>query len=229
MASGALPPGFPPIEIDGESYWDGGLVSNTPLSYVLDHVPRESLLIFQVDLFQARGKVPATLHEVAEREKDIRYSSRTRISTELHMDRHKMRHAINALLQQLPPELRGLPEARRLQQMACMTEMDIVQMIYRPFAPQGATKDYEFSHETMLERWRKGVEDATQTLAAAPWTAPRRGDEGVRVFDVIHDLLKSRRAAAPTVAAEAERPPKPAGAAEAEHDGPREGRRAGQG
>jgi NTE family protein len=226
MASGALPPGFPPVEIDGEGYWDGGLVSNTPLSYVLDHVPRESLLIFQVDLFQARGKLPETLHEVAEREKDIRYASRTRISTELHMDRHKMRHAINALLQRLPPELRSLPEAQRLQRMACMTEMDIVQMIYRPFAPQGATKDYEFSHETMLDRWQRGMEDATLTLSAAPWSAPRQGDEGVRVFDVIHDMLKSRRPGSRGAGPEARQPPAQAAP---QRSATRTGRRAGQG
>lgn len=191
MASGALPPGFPPVEIEGESYWDGGLVSNTPLSYVLDHLPRRSLLTFQVDLFQAYGKVPETLAEVAEREKDIRYSSRTRVATEEHAEKHAMRHAINDLIDILPPDLRQTPQAKRLYRLGCVTEMDIVQLIYRPFSPQGAAKDFEFSRETMDMRWRQGVADAEETLAAAPWMAPKPPELGVRVFDVIHDRLVS--------------------------------------
>ena len=89
MASGALPPGLPPIEIDGEFYWDGGLVSNTPLEYVLDEDPREDLLVFQVDLFPARGPMPRTLVEADEREKDIRFSSRTRLGTDQAMRVHR--------------------------------------------------------------------------------------------------------------------------------------------
>lgn len=196
MASGALPPGFPAVEIDGEAYWDGGLVSNTPLAYVLDHLPRRSLLTFQVDLFQAYGKVPETLAEVAEREKDIRYSSRTRVTTEEHAEKHGLRHAINALIDILPPEIRATPQARHLIRLGCVTEMDIVQLIYRPFAPQGASKDHEFSRETMEMRWRQGMADAAETLAAAPWTAPKPPDVGVRMFDVIHDRLVADRAAA---------------------------------
>src|SRR5262249_36028486 len=99
MASGSLPPGFPPVEIDGEYYWDGGLVSNTPLQYVLDYSPRRSRLTFQVDVFQARGQLPSNLEEVSEREKDIRYSSRTRITTENFRQKHEVRHAINELME----------------------------------------------------------------------------------------------------------------------------------
>jgi NTE family protein len=189
MASGALPPGFPPVEIDGEAYWDGGLVSNTPLAYVLDHLPRRSLLVFQVDLFQAYGKIPTTLAEVTEREKDIRYASRTRVTTEEHAQKHEMRHAINALIDILPPELRATPQARALSRMGCVTEMDIVQLIYRPFAPQGASKDYEFSRETMQMRWQQGKADAEETLRAAPWLTSKPREVGVRMFDVIHDRL----------------------------------------
>jgi NTE family protein len=189
MASGALPPGFPPVEIDGEAYWDGGLVSNTPLAYVLDHLPRRSLLIFQVDLFQAYGIIPTTLAEVTEREKDIRYASRTRVTTEEYAEKHQMRHAINALIDLLPPDLRAAPQVQALEHLGCVTEMDIVQLIYRPFAPQGAAKDYEFSRETMQMRWQQGMADAAETLQAAPWRAPRPREAGVRMFDVIHDRL----------------------------------------
>jgi NTE family protein len=105
VASGALPPGFPPIEIDGEHYWDGGLFSNTPLGYVLDYSPRRSRLTFQVDVFQSQGRLPTNLDEVAERDKDIRYSSRTQICSNAFRDRHDVRHAINELHKLLPPDL----------------------------------------------------------------------------------------------------------------------------
>ncbi len=189
MASGALPPGFPPIEIDGEQYWDGGLVSNTPLAYVLDHVPRRSRLTFQVDVFQGHGKLPTTLEEVTEREKDIRYSSRTRVNTDTFAEKHAMRHAINELIDILPPELAKTAQARNAYRLGCVTEMDIVQLIYRPFAPQGSSKDYEFSRSTMNARWAQGLSDSEVTLQASPWLEPQSRDVGVRVFDVLHDLL----------------------------------------
>ena len=195
MASGALPPGFPAVEIDGEHYWDGGIVSNTPLTHVLEESHRISRLIFQVDVFQAYGPVPTTLQEVAEREKDIRYASRTRTNTDVFADRHEVRHAINELIARLPPELAATPEAQRLQAMSCIAQMDIVQMIYRPMAPQGYQKDYEFSRATMDDRWDQGRADADVTLAAAPWLAPKGSDVGVRVFDVWHDILVQQRQA----------------------------------
>jgi len=193
MASGSLPPGFPPVEVDGEHYWDGGLVSNTPLQYVLDYSPRRSRLTFQVDVFHARGELPRNLEQVGEREKDIRYSSRTRITTETFRQKHEVRHAINELMELLPPKIRNTEEANRLWEFGCVTEMDIVQLIYRPHAPQGSYKDYEFSRATMGARWQQGLSDASTTLAAAPWLAPARKEVGVRVFDVIHDLLVGRK------------------------------------
>ena len=195
MASGALPPGFPAVEIDGEHYWDGGIVSNTPLAYVLDQLPRRSRLVFQVDVFQAYGPVPTTLEEVAEREKDIRFASRTRMNTEVHAHKHEVRHAINDLIELLPPDLAATPQARRLYKMGCVTQMDIAQIIYRPMVPQGYQKDYEFSRLTMDARWQAGLDDAQVTLKAAPWLAAKDTETGVRVFDVWHDLLTARRTA----------------------------------
>jgi NTE family protein len=192
MASGALPPGFPPVEIDGMYYWDGGLVSNTPLQYMLDYNPRRSRLLFQVDVFQARGLLPTNLEEVFERDKDIRYSSRTRITTENLRQKHEVRHAINELIEILPDDIRNSAQAKQLYEHGCVTEMDIVQMIYRPFEPQGALKDYEFSRITMNERWEHGLSDARTTLAAAPWLAPIPKEVGVRVFDVMHDILRRK-------------------------------------
>jgi NTE family protein len=196
MASGALPPGFPAVEIDGEHYWDGGVVSNTPLAYVLDQLPRRSRLTFQVDVFQAYGPVPTTLEGVAEREKDIRYASRTRMNTDIHAYKHEVRHAINELIELLPPELANTPEAQKLYRLGCVTQMDIVQLIYRPMTPQGSQKDYEFSRTTMEQRWDQGLLDAQQTLAAAPWLAPKGKEVGVRVFDVWHAQMVAEREAA---------------------------------
>jgi NTE family protein len=163
MASGAIPPGFPPIEIDGEQYWDGGLFSNTPLAYIVDYYPRRSRLSFQVDVFPAHG-VPTNLAEVTERDKDIRYSSRTRLTTNNLRERHNVRHAINELRKLLPPELAITEQAQRLYDYGCVTEMDIVQLIYRPMEPLGAFKDFEFNRSTMAARWRQGLSDVLIAL-----------------------------------------------------------------
>jgi NTE family protein len=190
MASGALPPGFPPIEVDGEEYWDGGLVSNTPLQYMVDFVPRDSRVIFQVDLFPARARHrPTTLDEVHERDKDIRYSSRTRLATDMLRERHDVRHAIKELSKLLPPGIARTPQAKRLLQHGCVTTMDIVQLIYRPDEPQGYLKDFEFSRPAMMLRWQQGLADAQTTLQVSPWFDPMPDDLGVRVFDVTHDVL----------------------------------------
>ena len=115
MASGALPPGFPAIEIDGECYWDGGLVSNTPLRYLMETLPRRSTLAFQVDLFSARGDAPGSLDAVSERDKDIRYSSRTRMGVETFRYAHNLRRNISTLLAKLPDSLKNEPEVAFLQ------------------------------------------------------------------------------------------------------------------
>jgi NTE family protein len=184
MASGALPPGFPPIEIDGDLYWDGGLFSNTPLEYVLDYSPRRSRLMFQVDVFQPRGWLPTNLDEAMEREKDIRYSSRTQSCTKTARDKHLVRHAINELHKLLPPKIAKTEQAKRLYELGCVTEMDIVQIIYRPSGPEGASKDYEFSRSSIEKRWLQGAADAQAVLHASPWLAPIPKELGVRVFDM---------------------------------------------
>ena len=197
MASGALPPGFPAVEIDGEFYWDGGLVSNTPLKYVLEYVPRRSRLTFQVDLFHAAGEAPADLPSVLEREKDIRYSSRTRAGTTMLKTAHDVRHDINTVWDALPPEVRATPAAQRLYAYGCVTTMDIVELIHRPVEERGYSKDYEFSRTTMMSRWAAGLADARQTLAASPWLEPMPAELGARTFDVTVATRQSALAAAP--------------------------------
>jgi len=198
MASGALPPGLAAVEIDGEFYWDGGLVSNAPLQYVLAKMPRRSRLTFQVDVFHARGPVPTTLAEVSEREKDIRYSSRTRAATDTMRAMHDVRHNINTLWDKLPQELRDTPEGRFLYNFGCVTTMDIAQLIYRPAQSQGEAKTYEFSRATMEERWAQGRADAQATLAASPWLAPMPPELGARTFDVLGPPRKPAAPLAPS-------------------------------
>jgi NTE family protein len=187
MASGALPPGFPAVEVEGEYYWDGGLISNTPLEYVLESYPREDSVIFQVDLFQSYGKPPHTLDEAMEREKDIRYASRTRTTLRYAEHDHNIRAHAHALWDKLPPMLREMPEAQFLDDLRCTTQMDIALLIYRPFEPQGSSKDFEFSHATMQARWDRGREDAKITLEASPWKQPFPVGRGTRITDVLHD------------------------------------------
>lgn len=202
MASGALPPGFPAVEIDGEFYWDGGMISNTPLQQVMEYEPRVSRLAFQVDLFQAFGLLPTTLDEVAERDKDIRYASRTRFATKMFEQMHNLRSSAHELWEALPENIRAMPQAKFLEALGCVTEMDIVQLIYRPFEPQGSTKDFEFSRGTMNARWEQGRKDAEVTLLTAPWLAPCPPDTGARVFDVLHDVYVAELGATPPAKSE---------------------------
>jgi NTE family protein len=154
MASGALPPGFPPIEIDGEPYWDGGLVSNTPLQQVLEHSgPRENMCIFQIDLFSARGCLPDNLFEVPQREKEIRYSSRTRLNTDIFCKLQAIRRAIRHLRGKLPPEFDDNPHWQLLDRLSCDAAVTIVQLIHRRAAYWTESNDYEFSRYSIEEHW----------------------------------------------------------------------------
>ena len=187
MASGALPPGFPPIEIDGEHYWDGGLVSNTPLQYVLDAMPQDDLTIFQVDLFSARGPMPKTLAQAAEREKDIRYSSRTRLNTDIVRHRHDWRNAAHRLVAKLPPALRNDPDAKRLHDAASGAAITIVHLIHRRKNYQTQSKDYEFSRYSLNEHWAAGQDDVRRTLRSPAWRNRARPAGDMAVFDLTRD------------------------------------------
>ena len=183
MASAALPPGFPAIEVQGRSYWDGGLVSNTPLSHVVDNLSGEDATIFQIDLFSARGDLPRTLAQVAEREKDIRFSSRTRLVTDMLRDRHELHRRIRALAAMLPAARRDDPVVQQLLAGTDDTSVTLVHLIHRHKGGESQTKDYEFSRATMLGHWQAGRGDMTHSLhslAAAP-TETEAGS--FRVFD----------------------------------------------
>jgi NTE family protein len=165
MASGALPPGFDSVEIDGELYWDGGMVSNTPLDWVLSSRSGLDTLIFQVDLWSARGELPTDIASVATRMKEIQYSSRTRSATDAFRRTEKLRTAFNELLAKMPPELAALPQTRLLAQASDPALYNIVEMVYRSPTYEGQYKDFEFSRRTMNDHWQAGYSDAAHTLA----------------------------------------------------------------
>ena len=198
MASGALPPGFPPIEIDGEFYWDGGLVSNTPLQYVLDEPGHRPRLVFQVDLFAARGEMPATLAEASEREKDIRYSSRTRLNTTYELRRQATLQAARRLVARLPARLRDDADARMLAALPSESAVDVVHLIYRSKHYESQSKDYEFSRASMLEHWAAGLADTQATLDDPRWLGRDPGAEGVHVFDFAAEAPQASTTITPT-------------------------------
>jgi NTE family protein len=184
MASGALPPGFPPVQIAGEAYWDGGIVSNSPLWYVLDEAPDLDALILQIDLFSARGEMPDNLDEVLERAKDIQYSSKTRFnSTQLH-EREALKAAFRRLLDKLPARLLDDADVRRLRDAACPSEISLVHLINRHDTRSGSVKDYEFSRATVEHLWNAGLDDARRSTCHADWCHATERHEGMRVFDL---------------------------------------------
>jgi NTE family protein len=185
MASGALPPGFPPIIIDGNHYWDGGIVSNSPLWYVLDDAPQMSALVVQVDLFSARGKLPLNLDEVMERAKDIQYSSKTRFNTSRVKELEDLRAALGRLLRKMPPAIRNDPDYQRLLPIsAAKRHLTLIHLINRRLASSSNAKDYEFSRATMRQLWDGGLEDMRRTCAHPDWDRASELVEGVRTYDL---------------------------------------------
>jgi NTE family protein len=189
MASGALPPGFPAIEIDGEYYWDGGVVSNTPLSRVLSCEPRQDTLTFQVDLWSAKGRLPYDLREVLSRQKDIQYSSRTRTITNQWLQMQKMRQALQDLLEKLPEAAKNDREIQSIADLASHRVYNIIHLIYQSKAFEGHSKDYEFGLAAMREHWRSGLDDIRRTLAD-----PRRLSRPSPELSIVtHDVHREDR------------------------------------
>ena len=165
MASGALPPGFDAVEIEGEKYWDGGMVSNTPLDWVLSNSSGLDTQVWQVDLWSAHGELPSDLASVATRMKEIQYSSRTRSATDSLRKVKKLRAALSELLALIPVDVADSLQARLLAGAADATLYNIVELVYRSATYEGQYKDVEFSRRTMTEHWRAGYADADATLA----------------------------------------------------------------
>ncbi|NML04213.1 patatin-like phospholipase family protein [Sphingomonas sp. G-3-2-10] len=185
MASGALPPGLPPVEIDGRFYWDGGIVSNTPLIHVLDH-QAAPMLVFQVDLFAAAADMPKTILDVVAREKEIRFSSRTRAVSNERMKLRQERQAIRKLLAKLPAELRDDPDVAALRTAADEMPVSLVHLIYRANAWEGGSRDFEFSARSMREHWLAGRAAVNETMANAELVAADIIDGKTAAFDLTH-------------------------------------------
>ncbi|HLY05178.1 MAG TPA: patatin-like phospholipase family protein [Rhizomicrobium sp.] len=184
MASAALPPGFPAIEIEGSWYWDGGLVSNTPLQWVLESEPRMDTLAFQVDLWSARGLLPRSMTEVLTRQKEIQYSSRTRANSDRFRQYQKTCNALSELLEMVPDELRKTPEYNFLRPIAERKVYNLVQLIYRSRQYESGSKDFEFSRASMEEHLRAGYHDTVRTLRHPEVLQRPRSAEGVFTFDL---------------------------------------------
>lgn len=189
MASGALPPGFPAVEIEGEFYWDGGLVSNTPLQWVVQQSDqRMDTLAFQVDLWNARGDLPRNLAEVSTRQKEIQYSSRTRAMTDQFKIQQRVRNAVADLLEKVPEAVKANADGELLRRIADRKVYSIVQLIYRTERYEGQSKDYEFSRLSMEEHWRAGYNDTVRTLRHEEiFERPLVSEGGVATFDVSDD------------------------------------------
>lgn len=185
MASGALPPGLPPIEIDGKLWWDGGLVSNTPLHHVLSHQTCDTL-VFQVDLFSATAPPPRNIDDVYAREKEIRYSSRTRQVSNSLIRRRKERELARRVLAKLPPSLRDDPDVKTMAALAEEKAVNLVHLIYRASAWEHGQRDYEFSARAMAEHWQAGRHAVAETVTKSQLLAQNIIDGKTAAFDLTH-------------------------------------------
>jgi NTE family protein len=181
MASGALPPGFPAIHIDGEYYYDGGLVSNSPLTYIVDEKPMRTVLIFQVNLFNAHGRLPRTLDEAMERVKDIQFSSKQRFNTEKVRELREMRAALGRLLAKLPADFGSDPDAVKLAPLCDDRDWTIAHINNRRPSHGGQFKDADFSRSAVNERWTAGLDDVRISAANLEWMQPLELG-GIRVY-----------------------------------------------
>jgi NTE family protein len=191
MASGALPPAFAPVEIDGEYYWDGGLVSNTPLLQILESRPLRDTLAFQVDLWSARGRVPGSMSEVYDRMKDIRYSSRTRMITDQLRWSQYLRHMLGNLLEEIPPELRAHDAWCRIaQDLASNKRYNIIHLIYRNKPYERHYKDFQFGLASMRQHWNSGLDDIRLTLSQPDQLAMPENESGFVTHDIHREEIE---------------------------------------
>ena len=184
MASGALPPALPMVKIGTDHFWDGGIVSNTPLQHLLDQDDRLNTLIFQIDLFSARGMLPRDLQDVMARHKDIMYSSRTRHNTDVFRRIQVWKTRLAQALAKVPQEQLSDDERRLKDELSALPEISILHIIYQQKAYEGHAKDYEFSGTSMREHWQSGYEDTRRTLKHQKWLVMPPPGSGILVHDV---------------------------------------------
>jgi len=184
MASGALPPGFPAVRVDGEAYWDGGLYSNTPLEAVLDDNPRRDSVIFSVNVWQPTGHEPESIWQVMAREKDIRYATRDDSHIARQKQIHRLRHVIRELAKNLPSGKQDSAECRELASWGCGTTMHVVRLLAPALDGEDYLKDLDFSAAGIRFRCEAGHADARRMIERAPWEAPINPMEAV----IVHEL-----------------------------------------
>jgi NTE family protein len=187
LASGALPPAFPAVRIDGELYWDGGILSNTPVETVFDDNPRRNGLIFAIHIWRPNGPEPGTMWEVMNRQKELQYSSRAASHIVRQKQLHRLRHVISELSRQVPDQARQGARVRELASFGCVTTMHVVRLIAPPVDGEDHMKDIDFSRNGIRQRREAGREDMRRALAQKPWTAPHDPLEGFVLHEVQRD------------------------------------------
>ena len=188
LASGALPPAFPAVRIDGELYWDGGILSNTPAEVIFDDYPRRNSLIFAVHMWNPIGPEPETLWEVMHRQKDIQYSSRVASHIVRQTQTHRLRHVIKALLGHIPEDVRNSEEVRELAGWGCLTRMHVVRLLAPRLANEDHTKDVDFSPSGIRKRWEAGYADTQRAIEQKPWQGEFDPLEGVILHEPREDI-----------------------------------------
>jgi len=188
MASGALPPAFPPVRIDGELYWDGGILSNTPTEVVFDDVPRRDSLIFAVHLWNPLGAEPATMADVLNRHKDVQYSSRIMSHIQRQQQAHRLRHVINQLAARLTERERNNPEVRELIGYGCQTRMHVVRLLAPQLDRETHTKDIDFSPRGIMQRWEAGYSHTKAALEHASWAGEFDPLSGVILHEQVEPM-----------------------------------------
>lgn len=178
LASGALPPAFPAVRIDGRVYWDGGVLSNTPVEAVFDDERRRSGVVFVVHLWNPHGSEPRTIWEVMNRQKDLQYSSRAATHIKRQRQLHYLRHVIAELSRKLPEDIRKDPEVERLAGHGCLTRMHVVRLLAPVLDNEDHTKDIDFSAQGIKSRWEAGYRHMQETLEQAPWRVTVDPTEG---------------------------------------------------
>lgn len=181
MASGALPPGFAPVVIGDEAFWDGGIYSNTPLDVVLDDSERRNTLCFMVDLWDPSEEAPHTMAQALKRYKDIQYASRILEHLEDHERMQNLRRALRLLGRSLPPKAAADPAVKELLALGCDSLIDVVHMVMQALPGEDSWRDIDFSDSSLRARWAAGLKDGRTMLDRAPWKEPAEGGVGMRV------------------------------------------------
>ena len=187
MASGALPPGFPPVEIDGAVYWDGGIYSNTPIDIVLDDAERRDTLCFMIDLWDPTERVPDSIAAAITRLKDIQYASRSHEHLDDHRKMQNLRRAVRILSEHLSAKARQSPELQRLIGLGCDSTISIVRLIMKALPEDDSMKDIDFSRATLTARWAAGHRDAERALRQKRWLKPLPAHMGMAIHELSQD------------------------------------------